>query len=40
MTNLSMILLSLGMLAFFFVPFLIIRVLKKRQESRPKQKAK
>ena len=37
MTDLSMILLSLGMLVFFMGPFVIISAIKDRKKSRRKQ---
>ena len=40
MSDLSMILLSLGMVAFFIGPFVIIGAIRDRQEARRKQKAK
>ena len=40
MSDLSMILLSLGMVAFFIGPFVIISAVKDQQEARRKQKAK
>ena len=39
MDNLSMILLSLGMIALFVGPFFIISAIKDRKEARRKQKA-
>ena len=38
MSDLSMILLSFGMLLFFMGPFVIISAIKDRQEARRKQK--
>jgi hypothetical protein len=39
MTNLSMILISLGMIALFLGPFIIIGAIKDRKEAHRKQKA-
>lgn len=40
MSDLSMMLLSLGMAIFFIGPFVIISVIKKREEAQRKQKEK
>jgi hypothetical protein len=39
MDNVSMILISLGMIALFVGPFFIISAIKDRKETRRKQKA-
>ena len=39
MTNLSMILISLGMIALFLGPLIIIGAIKDRKEAQRKQKA-
>jgi hypothetical protein len=39
MDNVSMILISLGMIALFVGPFFIISTIKDRKETRRKQKA-